>query len=172
MANLDPLLGPSYREDWGTPEPFFLGCQRLLGREFDLDAAADDRNRMTRRFISKRKDALSDLCLWEAKHVWCNPPYGGAILGFAEFAYRAVSEGYCQSVTMLLPARTDTRWFHCWVMNRARNVLFVKGRIQFVGADDPAPFPSVVVVWDRRGSGCFWESIGNEARSGQKTIKR
>ncbi len=50
---------------------------------------------------------------------------------------------------MLLPARTDTQWFHTYINNHAE-IRFLKGRIKFVGAKHPAPFPSMVVIFRPR----------------------
>ena len=51
---------------------------------------------------------------------------------------------------MLLPARTDTRWFHEYIYGRADEIRFLRGRLKFGGAKNSAPFPSMVVVWRRR----------------------
>lgn len=48
---------------------------------------------------------------------------------------------------MLIPARTDTRYFHDFIYNKAKDIRFVKGRLKFGGAKDNAPFPSMVVVF-------------------------
>lgn len=50
---------------------------------------------------------------------------------------------------MLLPARTDTKWFHDHCYGKAE-IRFIKGRLKFEGATQPAPFPSMVVIWGKR----------------------
>jgi len=47
---------------------------------------------------------------------------------------------------MLLPARTDTKWFHEYIYGKAE-IRFIKGRLKFGGCKNPAPFPSMVVIW-------------------------
>lgn len=48
---------------------------------------------------------------------------------------------------MLIPARTDTKWFHQYIYGKAKEIRFVKGRLKFGGSKDAAPFPSMVVVF-------------------------
>lgn len=86
---------------------------------------------------------------WSGHVVYCNPPYGrgiGAWLAKGREAVRAV---------YLLPARTDTRWWHDHVWDAAADaprpgvrVRFLPGRLKFGGAANSAPFPSVVVVME------------------------
>jgi site-specific DNA-methyltransferase (adenine-specific) len=73
-----------------------------------------------------------------------NPPYGIEIARWVEKAYESARAG--ATVVCLLPARTDTRWWHLYVM-QADEIRFVKGRLRFVGAKASAPFPSSVVVF-------------------------
>ena len=80
--------------------------------------------------------------------TFVNPPYGRSITMW-------VSKGYRQSfldrtVVMLLPSRTDTRWWHDYVM-KAKEIRFIKGRLKFGGSKNSAPFPSCVVIFGERG---------------------
>lgn len=79
----------------------------------------------------------------------CNPPYGRAITDWVEKAYR---EGTKDNtiVVMLIPARTDTRYFHDFIQHRSE-IRFVKGRLKFGNSKQAAPFPSMVVIF--RGAG-------------------
>lgn len=81
--------------------------------------------------------------------VFCNPPYGKAI---GDWVRKAYEEGHKENtlVVMLIPARTDTRYFHDYIQHRAE-VRFVRGRLKFGGQNNSAPFPSMVVVF--RGPG-------------------
>lgn len=127
------------RPDWETPEPFFTA----LNREFDftLDVCATEYNAKCHAWIDARYDGLS--LQWHGV-CWMNPPYGREIGPWVEKAYREAQRGCV--VVCLLPARTDTRWWHTYVM-RASEIRFVKGRIKFVGAGENAPFPNAVVVF-------------------------
>lgn len=76
--------------------------------------------------------------------VFCNPPYGRAIGLWVKKAYEEWKKG--ATVVMLLPARTDTRWFWDYIYHIAE-IRFVKGRLMFGGSKNSAPFPSMVVVY-------------------------
>ncbi len=77
------------------------------------------------------------------KRVFCNPPYS-EIPRFIERAWRSLRDG-TQIVCFLLPARTDTRWFHDELLGKAE-IRFIRGRLRFNGARYNAPFPSMVAI--------------------------
>jgi site-specific DNA-methyltransferase (adenine-specific) len=78
---------------------------------------------------------------WRGKRVFCNPPYGPELREFLERAPEA------ELAVFLIPARTDTRWFHEIVLPKAREIRFIKGRLKFGDAVKSAPFPSMVVIF-------------------------
>ena len=82
---------------------------------------------------------------WGGHRVFCNPPYGRAITDWGEKSFR---EGTKDNtiVVMLIPARTDTRYFHDFIQHRSE-VRFVKGRLKFGNSKQAAPFPSMVVIF-------------------------
>lgn len=77
--------------------------------------------------------------------VFCNPPYGKEISDWVQKCYE---EGHKENtlVVMLIPARTDTKYFHDYILHRAE-VRFVRGRLKFGGASTGAPFPSMLVIF-------------------------
>ena len=75
--------------------------------------------------------------------VFCNPPYGRAISSWVQKAYSEWAINGAE-VVMLLPARTDTKWFHDYIYNRAE-IRFIKGRLKFGGCKHNAPFPNMFV---------------------------
>lgn len=79
--------------------------------------------------------------------VFLNPPYGRDIKYWIAKAKSEVENGHCELVCALLPARTDTRWFHDLIFPSADEIIFLRGRITFDGAPAPAKFPSMVVIW-------------------------
>ncbi len=84
--------------------------------------------------------------------MFCNPPYGKEVPKWVHKAYESVREPGTV-VVMLLPARTDTRWFQEWIYHRAE-VRFLCGRVKFElngVAQSAAPFPSMVVVFRAGG---------------------
>ena len=80
---------------------------------------------------------------WNGR-VWCNPPYGRQVGQWVKKAYMSAQTGAL--VVMLLPARTDTAWFHDYIYRRAE-IRFVRGRLKFGGSRNSAPFPSMVCVF-------------------------
>ena len=124
---------------WSTPQSLFDSLDQEFG--FDLDVCATPDNAKTPRFYTPDQDALT--LPWDGV-VWCNPPYGRQIGKWVE---RACMFSYLGStVVMLLPARTDTKWFHDYIYGFAE-IRFLRGRLRFGGVSTPAPFPSMVVVF-------------------------
>lgn len=78
--------------------------------------------------------------------MYMNPPYGSAIKLWIAKAYAEVIQGKAHMVIALVPARTDTQWWHNYVVNKATTYFF-KGRLAFGDGKQAAPFPSVLVVW-------------------------
>ena len=87
-----------------------------------------------------KEASLSGLRSWEGERVFCNPPYGPKI------AHYLVKAREADCAVYLLPARTDTRWFHEYCL-KADEIRFIRGRLKFGGAKYNAPFPSMVVVY-------------------------
>ena len=129
----------SASEEWATPQEFYDAWNAVY--QFDLDAAATDANAKAPRYFTKDTDGLTQP--WHGA-VWCNPPYGRGIDKWIQKGYMAARNG--ATVVMLIPARTDTRWWHDYVA-RAAEIHFIKGRLKFGGHHWNAPFPSCVVVF-------------------------
>ncbi len=138
-----PALYSSARQDWATPPG-------LVPADVDLDVCATAENAKAPHFFTPEQDAFKQD--WVAAHAWCNPPYGRGIRDWLAKGYQEFALGNAKRVTYLLPARTDTRWWHTWVEgNPYCRTQFIKGRVWFVGASGPAPFPSVLVTFGRKG---------------------
>ena len=82
---------------------------------------------------------------WFGK-CWCNPPYGKNVGQWLKKAVEEVQSGRAERVVFLLPARTDTAWWHDYVLPYGE-VHFLRGRVTFEGAENPAPFASVIVLF-------------------------
>lgn len=78
--------------------------------------------------------------------VFCNPPYGREIYKWVKKCYEE-SKKPGTTVVLLIPARTDTRYFHEFIYHKAREIRLIKGRLKFGNATASAPFPSMVVVF-------------------------
>lgn len=129
--NRAPLFS-SASDRWATPGELFVALNAEFRFDFDpcpLDAEGD---------------GLAPLfCPWRGRRVFCNPPYGP---GVGDWMRRGLE---AEVAVYLLPARTDTRWFHDVVLEKAEEIRFIKGRLKFGGAKSGAPFPSMLVIFRR-----------------------
>lgn len=82
------------------------------------------------------------------QRVFCNPPYGRKIGVWVRKAYEE-SRKPGTLVVMLIPARTDTAYFHDYIYHKAKEVRFIRGRLHFNEAENAAPFPSMVVIFEQ-----------------------
>lgn len=126
---------------WATPQDFFDKLNAEFG--FTCDPCATAENAKCARFYTAAEDGLKQD--WGGQCVFMNPPYGRAIGQWVAKAY-AESRKPHTTVVCLLPARTDTRWFHEYILGKAE-VRFVRGRLKFGDGANPAPFPSMVVIY-------------------------
>lgn len=135
--NTDVMFS-SRTDMWETPAAFF----RALDAEFHftVDVCAVPDNAKCKVFYTPEQDGLVQN--WGGC-CWCNPPYGREIGKWVKKA----AEAEC-TVVMLLPARTDTAWFHDYIYGHAE-IRFVRGRLKFGDSKNSAPFPSMVVIFRR-----------------------
>ena len=140
-------LFSSLSGEWETPDELFA----ILNDEFhfDLDVCASKENFKVSRYFSIdgtgiAHDALTQDWSAFAKVCWNNPPYGRDLIQWVRKSFEEAQKGVV--VVALLPARTDTKWFHEFVL-KAAEIRFIRGRLTFEGAPNPAPFPSMIVVF-------------------------
>jgi site-specific DNA-methyltransferase (adenine-specific) len=137
-------LHSSKKTDWGTPPELFERWNRQYG-PFDLDPCTSPDNPLgTPHFYTKEDDGLKQP--WFGR-VYCNPPYGRDIGDWLTKAINETADGNAKLVVMLLPARTGPKWFHKYVLPCAWRIVFLQGRITFVGAEHPAPFDSMLAIF-------------------------
>lgn len=137
---------------WATPQAFFDELNKEFG--FELDVCALPENAKCEKYYTPEIDGLKQQ--WRGI-CWMNPPYGREIGAWMEKAYESSLEG--ATVVCLVPARTDTRWFHDFAMRG--EIRFIKGRLKFGDSKNSAPFPSAVVVF--RGLSNNWHDIAGYA---------
>lgn len=129
----------------GNPTRFI---KLKLEFDFTLDPCADENNHKCEKYFTKEIDGLSQC--WIGERVFCNPPYGREI-GFWVRRCYLNSKGGNDIAVMLIPARTDTKWFHEYIYNKKNvEVRFLKGRLKFGGSKNSAPFPSMIVIFGKR----------------------
>ena len=136
---ISEALYSSQTDMWETPQDLFDDLDREF--HFDLDVCAIPENAKCKKFYTPEQDGLRQP--WDGT-CWCNPPYGREIGKWVRRALFASVGG--ATVVMLLPARTDTKWFHDYIYKRAE-IRFVKGRLKFGNSKNSAPFPSMIVIF-------------------------
>lgn len=130
----------SDRTDWETPRDLFERLNNFW--RFDLDAAASDANHLCPDYFTKETNGLAQS--WKGRRVWLNPPYGKDIAAWVRKAYEETRDGQTL-VIMLVPARTDTRWFHDYIREHAAEVKFIRGRLKYTLGGGRTEFGAVPV---------------------------
>jgi len=136
------LMFSSETDLWATPQDFFDELDKEF--HFTLDPCATPENAKCKKYYTVKEDGLKQD--WQGETVFCNPPYGKAIKNWVKKCYEE-SRKPNTIVVMLIPARTDTTYFHEYIYKKAKEIRFVKGRLKFGGSKNSAPFPSMVVVF-------------------------
>lgn len=134
----------SKKQDWATPWELFRSWDITHG-PFNLDVCATEENAKCDQYFSPQENGLSQP--WGGV-CWMNPPYGRDIKNWVAKAVSEVKAGRASRVVCLLPARTDTAWWHENVIAAAAEIIFLRGRIKFEGAKHSAPFPSALVIFE------------------------
>ena len=132
----------STTDQWATPQAFFDKLNQEF--HFTLDPCANDENHKCDMYYTIEQDGLKQD--WGGQKVFCNPPYGRAIAAWVKKCYEE-SRKPDTLVVMLIPARTDTSYFHKYIYNKAE-LRFVRGRLHFNESPQGAPFPSMVVIFN------------------------
>lgn len=139
---LNQGLFSSNSNEWATPQAFYDELNAEF--HFDLDPCATESNAKCNNFYTIENDGLTKD--WGGARVFCNPPYGREL-------HRWVKKCYDESrkpntlVVMLIPARTDTAYFHDYIYHKAKEIRFIRGRLHFNESRQGAPFPSMVVIF-------------------------
>ena len=131
----------SNSNEWATPKELFDELNNEF--HFTLDPCATPENAKCRKFFTAEDNGL--LKDWSNEIVFCNPPYGRAIKDWVEKAYNEAEKGGGTIVVLLIPARTDTAWFHKFIYKK-HEIRFIAGRLHFNESKQSAPFPSMIVV--------------------------
>jgi len=128
----------SASDNWATPQSFFDELDKEF--HFTLDSCASKSNAKCKDYFTQEQDGLAQE--WSGV-VWCNPPYGREIGKWLKKAVESWNQG--ATVVLLVPARTDTAWWHDYAAKG--EIRFIRGRLKFGDAKNSAPFPSAVIVF-------------------------
>ena len=127
--------------EWDTPQDFYDKLDKQFN--FTLDPCATAKSAKCKKHFTEEDDGL--IQDWKGHTVFVNPPYGRGIGAWLKKGYEE-SKKHNTTVVMLIPSRTDTKWWHNYVM-KAKEVHLVRGRLKFGASDNAAPFPSAVAVF-------------------------
>lgn len=136
----------SIKQDWNTPDNLFNKIDQDF--HFEIDLAADKENSKCDKFFDKEIDGLKQK--WDGI-CWLNPPYGDKTSKMVDWIKKAYNESQLNNnltVVMLIPARTNTKWFHQYCM-KASEIKFICGRPKFGNSVHGLPQPLVLVVFKK-----------------------
>ena len=139
--NTDVLFS-SANDVWATPQDFYDKLNKEFN--FNLDPCALPENAKCEKFFTPDQNGL--IQDWEGYTIFCNPPYGRKISEWVEKCYNE-SKKKNTTIVMLIPARTDTRYFHEFIYHKAKEIRFIRGRLKFGNSKNSAPFPSMLVIF-------------------------
>ena len=151
ITKRNPQLFTSNSSEWETPQWLFDKYNKEYN--FTLDVCATKENTKCKKYFTKKENGL--LQDWGKHTCWMNPPYGREIGKWVEKAYKSSLNG--STVVCLVPSRTDTRWWHDFIMRG--EIIFLKGRLKMINRMhkdyrkngdfkiSSAPFPSAIVVF-------------------------
>jgi len=138
----------SKTNEWNTPQDFYEMWNDRYN--FTLDPCATRENAKCSKFFTEEQDGLKQS--WKDEIVFMNPPYGRQI---SKWIKKAHDESINNNavVVCLIPARTDTSYWHDYIFDKA-NIIYLRGRLYFGNGKGPAPFPSAIVIFDNKMCRC------------------
>ena len=138
LIMVSKVMFSSKTDEWSTPQDLFDNLNQEF--HFTLDVCATSSNAKCKKYFTREQDGL--IQNWDNEIVWCNPPYGREIGLWVKKCFE-----HKNTAVMLLPARTDTKWFHEYIYHKAE-IRFIKGRLKFESAKNTAPFPSMIILFN------------------------
>jgi site-specific DNA-methyltransferase (adenine-specific) len=145
-------------DEWETPLDFYQGLDSIY--HFTLDPCSTSDNAKCKKFFTAKENGLEQS--WKGETVFINPPYSN----ISDWAKKCNYEYIRNNATtvMLIPARTDTDYFHLYCME-ATSYGFVHHRLCFENRSlpswrsdgshkkSPAPYPSILIIHDPKERG-------------------
>ena len=135
MTRINRGLFTSLRGDWKTPKAVYQALEAEFHFDYDPCPTKPIENGLESEWGNTN---------------FVNPPYGKQISKWIQKGFEESLKG--KTVVFLLPSRTDTRWWHDFVM-KAAEIRFIKGRLRFDDQKNPAPFPSAIVIFKNKKYG-------------------
>lgn len=131
----------SKTSEWATPQALFDELNNEF--QFTLDPCATKENHKCETYFDEEIDGLKQS--WGGYIVFCNPPYGRVLKDWVKKATDE-SKKSRTTIVMLIPARTDTSYFHDYIYGKAE-IRFIRGRLKFGDSKNSAPFPSMIIIF-------------------------
>ena len=144
MALNTELMFSSKSNEYATPQDFFDEINKEF--HFTLDPCATHENAKCSKYYTINDNGLTKD--WSGEIVFVNPPYGKDIFYWVRKCNHEHNKNGT-TIVMLIPARTDTAYFHDYIYHKAE-LRFIRGRLKF-GGNNSAPFPSMLVIFRRKG---------------------
>ena len=137
---MNNVIYSSKSDLWETPKHIFDALNNEF--KFTLDPCATKSNYKVSNYFTEEDNGL--IKDWSGNNVFCNPPYSK----IKEWVQKCYEESLKPNTTvvMLIPARTDTIYFHNYIYHRSE-IRFIKGRLHFNNSKNAAPFPSMIVIF-------------------------
>jgi phage N-6-adenine-methyltransferase len=130
----------SMRHDYETPKEFYQELNDEF--HFDLDPCTTTNNLNCRYYFTEEEDGLKQD--WKQRTAFVNPPYGDQLKKWAKKCYEEWGKG--STIVLLIPARTQTNWFHNYIYGKAE-IRFIKTGIQFVNTKGKTKFPFLLAIF-------------------------
>lgn len=140
---MEKALFTSNSDEWETPLELYTRLNERF--KFTLDPCSTKENHLCDKYYTKEDNGLCKS--WKGQTVFVNPPYSN-IKAWVEKCYKE-HETNGTTIVMLIPSRTDTRYFHEYIYHKA-DIEFIKGRLRFSNSKNSAPFPSMIVIYERK----------------------
>ena len=128
---------------WSTPDHVIEAIEQEFG-PIELDVAASKSNAVCQAYFDVDANGLDQE--WKSSLTYANPPYGRVLLEWVRKALNEYENGNSKRIVMLLPSRTDVRWFHLLYEHNDVEIRFLKGRLKYGEGSAPAPFGSIIVI--------------------------
>lgn len=146
MADFDKNRFASKNQEYATPWDLFNKVNEEF--HFTCDVCANENNYKVSNYIDEKADALKQS--WTGV-CWMNPPYKD-LKKWVIKAYEESRKDGC-TVVCLIPARTNTKWWHDYCMQG--DIRFIEGRPKFEGCVHGLPQPLALVVFNNNIKGKY-----------------
>lgn len=152
---------------WETPQNLFDELNNEFN--FTLDPCCNEETKKCDKYYTEKEDGLKQD--WSKDIVFMNPPYGYNTNVWIKKAYEESEKG--ATVVCLIPARTDTGYWHDYIFKYAKQIRFIRGKVKFGGSKWTAPFASAIVIFSPKNFNekiIYYKESINARNKGNKVL--